>query len=698
MRFMELIRKKGGTCLGVFLVVFLVSVFAGLGISGGFSFRGCSAEQPVNEIRFTSPRLVTEGDLSKAVMTVNGRPVSEQSFFDKLTILTRGRSYTDRPELQLQAYGYATGYAISEEIIAAKGEELEVKVTAEDLQEAKDEIINAQLTGGNDSSSGNLLGDIAKGIDSTRQKKKAFTDYLASRQMTEDMWEEQARRELFQSKTQEEWQDILDAEAKVEAEGTKALIDQRLEEGASFEEVALEFSQDPNAEGAETIEPFWLSRGLVLKEQEDAAFDAEDGTVTDWIEVPAGWHRFEVLEHKRAEGEEFEAERENIITALKASSDDESFEPTEQQIARKFEQVRVRQLMLKTSTPGAVNEKISELVERADVEINNPYILAYQALYNDKLQPPHAFGMDKLQQIAELAPVGEGYDFGLIQEYLDATAEAMAGAPEEPTEETGDGAAETGDDAEATEVETAAAPTDEEPEDLPTCYALAVGLLITGLQDVSDRDRATYFHYYIVGRVLTDWLGDEDAHDRQPIDRAVARELIEENMARAAESYEYSAAIHATRGLNLAWLGNEEEALVSLELAERYASNDATDPVFEDIRKGYEILDATDKLEALDELLAGYRQEQLQQMIQQAQQQQAAEGGIGNGNIVTIPEGGDVEGAIEDAQEEGGGWVKLTEGDSEGESGEATEGDGEATETPSEDTGEGEPTGEETGE
>ena len=158
----------------------------------------------------------------------------------------------------------------------------------------------------------------------------------------------------------------------------------------------------------------WISRGLVTKEQEEAAFACEAGEITDWIEVPAGWSRFKVLEHKKAEGPEFEAERESIVTSLKAGNED--YEPKDAEIARQYEKVNVIQVMLKTSAPGEVNKRIQELVDQADVQMNNPYLLAYQAMYEDKLQPPAGWGLAELQTIAELSTVGEGYDFGLIQE------------------------------------------------------------------------------------------------------------------------------------------------------------------------------------------------------------------------------------------------------------------------------------------
>ena len=72
-----------------------------------------------------------------------------------------------------------------------------------------------------------------------------------------------------------------------------------------------------------------LNRGVVLPEQEEALFTTPVGELTEWIEIPAGWNRFEIVEQKLAEGEDFEAEKPKIIENLKEGRED--FEPTEEE-------------------------------------------------------------------------------------------------------------------------------------------------------------------------------------------------------------------------------------------------------------------------------------------------------------------------------------------------------------------------------
>ena len=220
--------------------------------------------------------------------------------------------------------------------------------------------------------------------------------------------------------------------------------------------------------------------------------------------------------------------------------------------------------------------------------------------------------------------------------------------------------AETTDEAAADEAP-AVDPANEAPKPL---YALAVGLFKLAIQD--EKDPAGYFPYYIIGRTYLDWLADEDAQVLQPINRDAAREDIETNLARAAERYDYSAMLHASRGVNLAWLGRTEEAYTSLDLAMKYTPAEFNHPVFEEIRKGFEILDATDRLEALDEKIASLRQQQLQQMLEQQMQ---SEGG-NQGNVINIPAGSDLDEVLDGV-----------------DNGVASDGEGSATDPPSDDGG-----------
>jgi parvulin-like peptidyl-prolyl isomerase len=697
MRFMQTIREKGGLCLGIFLGFFLISVFAGLGV-GFFTFRGCAA-QPGFEQQQTTRRVALDPSptLAKIVMKVNSEPVTEQEFYRELNQLleTMREGGRDDPGMALLAYGHAANRLLAYAVIRQRGQDLGINVTSADVAEEKDQAL-AGFMSSEAGSTGNVLGDIARRLGSQRERKRAFSQYLERQGLNEQQWLERTKNYLFLRKTQEELQRILDEEKALAASETKAIIDQRLADGEAFTDLAEQFSEVPGANS----DAIWLGRDLVLPQQEEALFNTPVGEITDWIEVPSGWYRFEVVDKKIAEGEEFEAKREELVGQLKGEhAGEEDYEPSEDEIKQKYEQVQARQLQLRIDDPGAAERDLAKLGDQAEVEINDPYVLAYQALYDSKLQPTGSMGLEQLTNIAQSAAPGEDYDFELIRAKLDkgrpqqtgpvteepaqTGQEGADGAPDgaapaaetealEPSEERatapdvldGEGVAEGEDEAVAEEEVSPATGAEPSEDEFFPIYALAVGLFKLAIQE--NEEPAGYFPYYIIAKTYLDWLGDEEERKRQAIDRATAREEVETNLARAAERYEYSCTLHAERGLNLAWLDRDEEALASLALAEKYASQEADDPIWDTVREAYEVLDAQAQLTALEEKLAEYRRAAFQRQIEQAQreaEQRRSEG------AVTIPSG-DATTGDGDAGETGGASTDETAQDAGEENGE----------------------------
>jgi hypothetical protein len=372
-----------------------------------------------------------------------------------------------------------------------------------------------------------------------------------------------------------------------------------------------------------------------------------------------------VYDKQEPEGEDFEEARPEIVSSIKEEKG-EDYEPTEDEIAERFKRVKVRQMLIRKTKPGAAQERIAELVRQASVQINNPYILAYQALYADRLQPPQGMGFAELKTLAENSAAGEGYDYSLIQVKLDKGKPQLPGAetgdtepaveveltpvdeegtdpPAEGVEAAADGEPAEGADGEdageagetpedgggedaAAEVETSAQPPagDETPVSI---YALGIGLLKLAVQE--QETGVGYLPYYMMAKTYLDWLDDEDAYEAQPLDRPVAREEIEEDFAMVAERFEYSPLVHAYRGLNLAWLERETEARESLELAEKYTPSDDQHEAYDIMIEAYGVLDDDAKATQLEEHVAQIRQEKLQQQIQQQMAQQEAQGGQG---------------------------------------------------------------------
>jgi parvulin-like peptidyl-prolyl isomerase len=660
MRLMEMIRRKGALFLTIFLGIFIISVFAGLGV-GFFNFNTTQQQQQANPAGKGrgAALLVEDKALADTALRVNGRAIDREQFSELLALVsTNNRS--DDPSETMQAYIQTAGYLIREELVMAKGEELGVKVTDADLAKAKEDA-TSQFMQTEEEKKGNLLGDLAQKLGTARERRQAFEEYLQRNGLDATTWAHRAKRQLFIENTRKKLQEAADAKKALKSQERKAQVDAKLKEGLSFAEVAKLFSEDDNAAGGGDLNT-WVAPGLLLEDVEKIVFATPKGQITDWIEIPAGWQRFEIYDVKQSTPEEIEKNKADLIKQIRDKRKDDKYEPTAEELAASTKEVKARQILLKNEDSGAADTEINDMIKAATIEINDPVVLAAQALMDDKLQPPASMTFDELVKIAQTAAVGEGYDFALIQAKLDNGQPEATAKSDSATDGTdaaapsGAAAAAPATDAAATATpdtaaadaastpatpDAAAAPDAAKPEEKPAskvdatqpCYPLAIGLFNLSLQ--RNEESAGSFPYFMIGKIYTDWLALDPAPG-QPVDRQKARDAIEQQLERA-KGLDYNSLYYAMRGLNLAWLGQADKAKENLELAQKYAPQTAG-PMWDFMRQGYEVLDDKDKVQQIDDLLTKLRQQQLQQMIQQQQQQQQQGGGGGGGMPIQIPQ------------------------------------------------------------
>ncbi|GAB3790198.1 peptidylprolyl isomerase [Virgibacillus kimchii] len=117
----------------------------------------------------------------------------------------------------------------------------------------------------------------------------------------------------------------------------------RLDDGDDFEELASEYSTDEsNAEDGGNLGYF--STGMMVPEFEDAAFTMEEGEISDPVATQYGFHIIKVNDIRESE--------ENIG----------ELEDMEEEIRR--------QLLNERMDPMAAQEKINNLIEESNVEVN----------------------------------------------------------------------------------------------------------------------------------------------------------------------------------------------------------------------------------------------------------------------------------------------------------------------------------------
>lgn len=658
MSFMESIRTKGQYLLLAFLAIFVVTLFFGL--TGGSIFNPSQfmRKKPDGAAPDGQGRaaLVPEGKLASASVLVNGQAVAPEIYLDFVRRFEEMLSQQKRdPSNSLTAYGYAVNALADQEARLQEAARLGLKVTDEDFAKAKADAC-ASFLQGEAKSTGNVVGDLVKQYNDARALKAAFSRYLETVGMTEAQWAVQIRRELLANKVDETVKARLEGEEKAELDKRKAEVDAELAKGTAFAEVADKYSDDKGQSGAGGDMGFIGWSLLQDTAQRDAIWAVEKGKVSDWIEVEAGWQKVEVYDKKVAEGEAFEKEKPAVIKRLKDAKPGQSgYEPTEDEIRHEFEQVALRQIMLRKKAQQKVYEELDKLVKAARVEVNNAYALAWQAVNGDKFQAPADFGYDKLVELAKSnAAVGDGYDFSPLKAKIEkgqpVQAEAEADEAATPAADdavepvAGAAAAEADGSADAaTEApagEAAAQPgaagsageaAEAEPETVsmgapaadPTVplYALAIALLTKGLAD--DNGEGGRFAHYMIARLYMDWLADTARLKDQPIDRDKARQSMEDHLKAAAESDNYNAQVHAIRALNLAWLEKKEDAGKSFDLALQYVADDDT-ACFDTLREAAGVLDDKARTDALDAKISEARQRKLQEMLDQSMREGAA--------------------------------------------------------------------------
>lgn len=662
MRLMEMIRRRGKLALMIFLGFFVISVFAGLGV-GYFNSNKMDPSRSQEIAAGKRPIVDPRAPDNAAVMFVNGRPVSDKEFNELFAAgMDRLQEGSDDPWNVVYVYGSLIEQLTTEQVLLGQAKELGVKVNAEDIDKAKADAMSRYVRD-EDQQSGNLVGDLGKKLGEVREKKRAFGEFLERMGMSEQQWLERVQRELLMDNTRKKFQELADEKKKSAAEGIKQQVDAALAKGEKFAEVAKKFSDDASAAEGGDIGS-WVGRDLLFDAAiADKVFATPKGQVTEWFDIPAGFQRFEVYDKKEAAGPDYEKDKPALIKKLKdAKPDEKDYTPTEDEIKKSYEAVKFRQIMLKTTDDGAGEKKLEELVKDAKIEINDPFMLAFQALTGDKLQPTATMDYDALVAIAQTAAVGKDYDFALIKRKLnkkntpnaDATpsvAEAAVAAAKEDDAPAADAtdaempAVE--DDSGAADAPAADAATDgDQPAGEPRqidmtpdtgepvpLYALAIGLFTKALQDLGGD--ANYLQYYFIAKTYSDWLQDDKNLAKQPVDRDKARQKIDECMQQVLKSQEYNAAVHALQGLNLAWLGKKEDARKSLELAEKYAQKKPSG-MWQTLKKGFEVLGDTAKADEIqklsDKLMQDYFQEQFSRQMQQQQ-------GGGQSTPIQIPAG-----------------------------------------------------------
>lgn len=139
----------------------------------------------------------------------------------------------------------------------------------------------------------------------------------------------EANKEMFKAPEMVRASHIL-----VQTEEEIKEIAEKIEGGASFEDMAKESSKCPSGNNGGDLGEF--SRGKMVPEFEEAAFTLEIGKVSEPVKTQFGYHLIKVTEKKEAATQEFEAVKANITNQLTAMKQQEKYVAKRNELEAKY--------------------------------------------------------------------------------------------------------------------------------------------------------------------------------------------------------------------------------------------------------------------------------------------------------------------------------------------------------------------------
>lgn len=189
----------------------------------------------------------------------------------------------------------------------------------EGIQKVVDELVNQELL---------YLEALENKVDEEEEFNQILEDtkvvllknYAISKLLSKESVSEDEIKEYY-NENQEHFskpESVVAGHILVEDEDQANKIKKEIEEGKSFEDAAREYSTCPSKEKGGELGEF--SRGQMVPEFEDKAFEMEEGAISEPVKTQFGYHIIKLDQKNEAGRKEFDevkAEIEQIVLGLK---------------------------------------------------------------------------------------------------------------------------------------------------------------------------------------------------------------------------------------------------------------------------------------------------------------------------------------------------------------------------------------------
>ncbi len=567
MRMMERIRTKMRVFFLTFAIIFVASVFAGLGVG----FFGSPIRRPGTTATNVSYRTLVPG--VTAVASINEEDIDIATFNKRLQMhrqqMREATSVSNDPFQQYKLWSETVEALFTEYTLIRYAREKGLGVAESEIREEIDRRLEMMYPSqASEEQSGSVLGEISRRFRSSAEHEKALNEYLQTLGVTLPMLKQEMRQELLRTKAVEHISELEKAKKEADAQDRLEKIQAALEAGEDFGDLAEKYSDDTGSRDKGGILDQMIPRGFFDKAFDAVVYDMNVGDISDPIETEFGYQIVKVLDKKAAEGPAWEAAKPGLIKRVQQQKG-EDYEPTEEELKALYEEVKIQHITLQTIAQRETYGRIYWMTFAADRKIYDPMILAWRAVNTEPLCFPELKDTT-MEQIARDSLLEDGADLSDLQDKarefqrvkLLRYQRAYGDPPEEFRPQFAEYELEYG-------VEYAQNEAPEYPE-LDPLYPLAAGLAKQAIK--LNKDMAN--NHYALAAIYDEWLDSSKAREMFPIDVEKARTEIESELNTCLDLYEFDGYYYALAGKNYAEWVKPDSAREMLAKAEKYAPGD----------------------------------------------------------------------------------------------------------------------------